>query len=722
MRPFLFLIPLCPLLGFLFNFTIGVRVLGRRGGEPGHDDHGHGGAHPAPSPLIGLVAAGSVLLSFLVAAWAVLQVAATPERAIVETLWTWLPGGAAETAVHGVAGATPFGVDWAYLLDPLSSVMVLVVTFVGFLIHVYSIGYMGHDPGYARYMSYLNLFMFAMLTLVLGANYAVLFVGWEGVGLCSYLLIGFWFHKQSAADAGKKAFIVNRIGDAGFLAGMFLVFTTFGTLDFRGVMEAAAQMPVEAAWGGTLTVIALCLFIGATGKSAQVPLYVWLPDAMEGPTPVSALIHAATMVTAGVYMVARSAPIYAHAPNAMMTVAITGALTAIFAASIGLVQNDIKRVLAYSTVSQLGYMFLACGVGAFTAGIFHLATHAFFKALLFLGSGSVIHAMSGEQDMRHMGGLKAKLPWTHLTMLVGCIAIAGIPPLAGFFSKDEILWSAFKVGGYGQVVWGIGAVAAAMTAFYMFRLYWMTFGGSFRGTAEQAHHLHESPRTMIVPLQVLAVGSIVAGFLGVPVVLGQLVGVPNLIEHWLEPALEPAHHALGEVFAAPVPGHGVELSLMGLSVLIAAAGIAVAMRFYKGAFEIPNRIAAALPGVYQTLLNKYWIDEFYGAVFVRGLVLGGGRALYANDRFVVDGGDGEVRPGLGANGIAWAVRDVVAKASNLWDRWVVDGAVNLAAFILDNLSYAFRAVQDGLVQHYALSMLIGLFLLIAAGRFVLGLY
>jgi NADH-quinone oxidoreductase subunit L len=718
MRPYLFLIPLFPLLGFLFNFTIGVRVLGRNAG--GHD---HDPAAPhGPSPLIGLVAAGTVLLSLLVAAWAVVEAHAAPDRAIVETLWTWLPGGAAETAVHAATGTTPFTVEWAYLVDPLSSVMVLFVTFVGLLIHVYSIGYMGHDPGYARYMSYLNLFMFSMLTLVLGANYAVLFVGWEGVGLCSYLLIGFWFHKQSASDAGMKAFIVNRIGDAGFLAGMFLVFVTFGTLDFRAVMAAAAHLPVEYAWGGTLTLIGLLLFVGATGKSAQLPLFVWLPDAMEGPTPVSALIHAATMVTAGVYMVARSAPIYAHAPNAMATVAIVGALTAIFAATIGLVQNDIKRVLAYSTVSQLGYMFLACGVGAFGAAIFHVFTHAFFKALLFLGSGSVIHAMSGEQDMRSMGGLKSKLPWTHLTMLVGCVAIAGIPPLAGFFSKDEILWSAYRVGGYGRWVWGIGVVAAALTAFYMFRLYWMTFGGSFRGTEEQAHHLHESPKTMIVPLQVLALGSILAGFLGVPAVIGHLVGVPNVIEHFMEPAFEHAHHALGEVFASPVPGHGVELGLMALSVLIAAGGILVATRFYRGAFEIPNRLAASFPGVYRTLLEKYRVDEIYGAVFVRGLALGGGSALHANDRFLVDGGDGEVRAGLGVNGLAWGVRDLLAKASNLWDRWVVDGAVNFTAFVLDNLSYAFRAVQNGLVQNYALSMLIGLFLLIAAGRFLLGLY
>jgi len=708
----LFLIPLFPLLGFLFNLTVGVRVLGRREGDGAEAHTG------APSPIIGLVSCGTVLASFLVSVWAVIDAHQAPDHTLAQTLWTWIPGGVTETAVHGAAGATPFNVEWGYLLDPISSVMVLVVTLVGFLIHVYSIGYMGHDPGYARYMAYLNLFMFAMLTLVMGANYAVLFVGWEGVGFCSYILIGFWFDKQSASDAGKKAFIVNRIGDAGFLVGMFLVFVTFGTLDFREVMAAAGHMPVEYAWGGTLTVIGLLLFVGAAGKSAQVPLYVWLPDAMEGPTPVSALIHAATMVTAGVYMVARSSAIYAHAPKAMLVVALVGAFTAIFAASIGLVQNDIKRVLAYSTVSQLGYMFLACGVGAFGAGIFHLGTHAFFKALLFLGSGSVIHAMSGEQDMRHMGGLGPKLPWTRLTMLVGCVAIAGIPIFAGFFSKDEILWSAFKVGGYGRWVWGVGLVAAAMTAFYMFRLYWMTFGGSFRGTAEQEHHLHESPRVMVIPLQALAIGATITGFLGVPAALfGN-----NWIEHYLHPAFENAHHALEEVFAAPVPGHSVELGLMGLSVVVAAAGIMVAWRFYRGDAVIPERLASTFSGPYRLLLNKYWVDEAYNAVVVRGLTLGGGSALFATDRYVVDGGNGEVQPGLGVNGVTWGTRDVVAKASNLWDRWVVDGAVNLTAFVLDNLSYAFRSVQDGLVQHYALGMLIGLFLLIAAGRFVLGLY
>jgi NADH-quinone oxidoreductase subunit L len=720
MMKFLYLIPLFPLLGFLFNFTIGARVLGRKG--HGHDaahGGGHGQGHPAPSPIIGLVACGVVALSFLVSVGAVVEAHGAADHTLVETLWTWIPGGAAETLVHGTPGATPFVVDWAYQVDPLSSVMILIVTFVGLLIHVYSTGYMSHDPGYARYMSYLNLFMFAMLTLVLGANYAVLFVGWEGVGLCSYLLIGFWFEKQSASDAGKKAFIVNRIGDAGFLLGMFLVFMLFGTVDFRSVFGQAAHMPVEHGFSGPLTTIALFLFVGACGKSAQLPLYVWLPDAMEGPTPVSALIHAATMVTAGVYMVARSSPLYIHAPDALFVVAVVGALTAIFAASIGLVQNDIKRVLAYSTVSQLGYMFLACGVGAFAAGIFHLGTHAFFKALLFLGSGSVIHGMSGEQDMRKMGGLKAKMPWTHLTMLIGCIAIAGIPPLAGFFSKDEILWSAFKVGGYGQWVWGIGVVAAVMTAFYMFRLYFMTFHGSFRGTHEQEHHVHESPTSMVLPLQVLAAGSILVGLLGVPAALGG----SNRFEHFLEPALETAEHVRPEVFTAAAPGHDVELALMVASVLVAALGIGLAWVFYMKRTEIPERLAASFSGPYRVLLNKYYVDELYNLVFARGLALGGGRLLFANDRYLVDGGDGEVGPGFGVNGIAWGTRDLVAKLSDWWDRWIVDGVIaRLTAAFLDNLSYLFRAVQNGLVQSYALSMLIGIFLLIFAGRYLLGLY
>ena len=473
---------------------------------------------------------------------------------------------------------------------------------------------------------------------------------------------------------------------------------------------------------GTLTLIALFLFIGAMGKSAQLPLYVWLPDAMEGPTPVSALIHAATMVTAGVYMVARSSSIYAHAPKALATVAVVGALTAIFAASIGLVQNDIKRVLAYSTVSQLGYMFLGCGVGAFAAGVFHLMTHAFFKALLFLGSGSVIHGMSGEQDMRKMGGLKAKMPWTHKTMLVGCIAIAGIPPLAGFFSKDEILWSAFKIGGYGRFVWAVGFVAAAMTAFYMFRLYHMTFSGDLprraRGRAPRARVALDHDRPPAGPGR----GLVVAGLVGIPVLIGSLIGVPNWFEHFLHPVFADAHHTLEKVFTEPVPGHGVEAGLMLASVAIAASGILMATRFYLAHPEIPERLATTFATAHRVLTNKYYVDELYGKVFVRGLAIGGGNAFFANDRYFIDGGDGEVRPGFGVNGIAWLTRDIVARLSNFWDKWIVDGAVNLLAAILDNLSYVFRSVQNGLVQSYALFAFIGLFFLIAAGRYLLGLY
>jgi NADH-quinone oxidoreductase subunit L len=719
MSKFVYLIPLLPLLGFLFNFTVGVRLLTLRqsahaGGLPG----GHHGAATPPHPLIGLVACGTVALSFLVSLYAVIQASGAPDHTLVETLWVWIPGGSAELAT----GAARFSVDWAYQVDPLSSVMLLVVTFVGFFIHLYSIGYMGFDAGYARYMAYLNLFMFAMLTLVLGANYPMLFVGWEGVGLCSYLLIGFWFDRKSAADAGKKAFIVNRIGDAGFVLGIFLVFVSFGSVDFRTVMAQAAHMPIDWSWGGTLTLIALFLFIGACGKSAQIPLFVWLPDAMEGPTPVSALIHAATMVTAGVYMVARSSAIYVHAPKAMFVVAVIGAGTAVLAATIGLVQYDIKRVLAYSTVSQLGYMFLACGVGAFTAGIFHLMTHAFFKALLFLGSGSVIHGMSGEQDMRQMGGLRKRMPWTHLTMLVGCLAIAGVPLLSGFFSKDEILWSAYKVGGYGQIVWVMGFVVAGLTAFYMFRLYHMTFSGAFRGTEDQAHHLHESPRTMLIPLEVLAVGSILAGYLGFPAVLGDRVGFPNVFERFLEPVFASAHETLPEVFRAGAPAHGMELTLMAASVTVALLGILLATLFFQRHPEYPARLASSLRPVHQLLLRKYYVDEIYDAVFVRGLALGGGDALYTMDRYVIDGGDGDVRPGLGVNGVAWLTRDVIAKFSDAWDRYVVDGAVNLTAAILDNASYVLRALQNGLVQHYALSALIGVFLLIGAMGFVLRLY
>ncbi|NTU60156.1 MAG: NADH-quinone oxidoreductase subunit L, partial [Deltaproteobacteria bacterium] len=478
MLEYIWLIPFFPMVGALINGLFGRRY----GKSVGYT-----------------IACGSIFLSFLVTVGSFFALRGLPPEARFYQLrvFEWISSGSAS-------------IDLGYLMDPLSCVMCLVVTGVGFLIHVYSIGYMHHDPGHNRFFTYLNLFCFAMLTLVLGSNYLVLFVGWEGVGLCSYLLIGFWFEDAAKAAAGMKAFIVNRIGDFGFLIGMFLIFQTFGTLDFRTVMAAA---PLKLALGGTLvTAMTLSLFVGATGKSAQIPLYIWLPDAMAGPTPVSALIHAATMVTAGVYMIGRSNVLYSLAPATMATVATVGAVTALFAGTIGVAQNDIKKVLAYSTVSQLGYMFIAMGVGAYVAGIFHLMTHAFFKACLFLGSGSVIHAMHEEQDIRNMGGLRKYIPYTHWTFLIATVAIAGIPPLAGFFSKDEILWKAWS-GGF-KIQWLLGFLGAGITAFYMFRLVFLTFYGKERIDPHVKEKVHESPFTMTVPLMVLAALSIVGGWLG----------------------------------------------------------------------------------------------------------------------------------------------------------------------------------------------------------------
>src|SRR5687767_3107354 len=515
------------------------------------------GAGKLPRKLVSAIGTGTVGLAFLITAACFLALLKLPpeERVFVQQLYSWIDSGDLSVPVR-------------FAMDPLSAVMMLVVTGVGFLIHVYSTGYMGHEKAYGRYFAYLNLFTFAMLVLVMADNFLVMFLGWEGVGLCSYLLIGFWYERPSAAAAGKKAFVVNRIGDWGFLIGMFLVFVAFGTLDFGRVFSEA---PDRLAFGSaTATAIALFLFIGAIGKSAQIPLHVWLPDAMEGPTPVSALIHAATMVTAGVYMIARCHILYALSPVALIVVAIIGAATALFAATIGLVQKDIKRVLAYSTVSQLGYMFLAMGVGAYVAGIFHLMTHAFFKALLFLGAGSVIHALSGEQDMDRMGGLKKHLPRTHLTMLIGTLAIAGVFPLSGFFSKDEILWHAWQDG--GPLLWGVGLTGAFLTAFYMFRLYFLTFHGEERLTPEAKHHLHESPNSMTIPLLILAALSVVGGWINIPLVEGgQILG------HFLEPVFADiarvtggaAHH--GEAAAA---GHAAaEITLMVISLAVALAGI-----------------------------------------------------------------------------------------------------------------------------------------------------
>ena len=522
-----------------------------------------------------------------------------------------------------------FTVNFEFYLDQLSLVMLLVVTGVGFLIHIYSVGYMWDDDGYYRFMAYLNLFMFFMLTLVLAKNYLMMFIGWEGVGLASYLLIGFWFTKDSAASAGKKAFIVNRIGDFGFLIALFLLIKHFGTLDFPNLFHLIEPFAKETSGIGTLTAIGLLLMVGAAGKSAQIPLYVWLPDAMEGPTPVSALIHAATMVTAGVYMVARSHMIFDRAPTALTVVAIVGTLTALFAATIGIAQTDIKKVLAYSTVSQLGYMFMACGVGAFSAGIFHLMTHAFFKGLLFLAAGSVIHGIGGEQDMRKMGGLRLYMPWTFSVMGIATLAIAGIPPLAGFWSKDEILAQAFNTS---WVYWLIGVITAFITSFYMFRLMYMTFGGEYRGApARDAHghkhdshghgnghgEPHESPWVMLGPLVVLAILSFFGGF----------VGWGNHFEHFLDPVFKAGEPTLQEP-VREAGGKALEYILMGISVSVAALGWLLAHLLYSSRPRLPGRIAERLGGLYKAVVNKYYIDELYAALFVKPLIDGSTTVLW----------------------------------------------------------------------------------------------
>jgi NADH-quinone oxidoreductase subunit L len=659
---FIWLVPLLPALGALIQLLWG-RGLSNR--------------------TVSLVSVGLPGLSF---AWAVgcfLQLLLLKGTPFTKILYTWLPAGAFRLTDGSLA---QLSIDVGFQLDALSAVMMLVVTGVGFLIHFYSIGYMGHEGGYYRFFGYLNLFMFSMLILVLADNYLMMFVGWEGVGLCSYLLIGFYFHRQSASDAGKKAFVVNRVGDAGFLLGVMLIAVTFGSLNFLEVTDAARSGRFGVG-DAVITAICMLLFIGATGKSAQIPLYTWLPDAMEGPTPVSALIHAATMVTAGVYMVARSNALYVLAPTALALVAGIGAVTAVWAASIGLVQNDIKRVLAYSTVSQLGYMFLACGVGFFAAGIFHLMTHAFFKALLFLGSGSVVHALSGEQDMRKMGALWSKIPTTAKTMLVGTLAISGAPLFSGFFSKDEILWQAFASPYGDKLLWAVAVVTAGLTAFYMFRLFFMAFGGKSRVAHEVEHHIHESPRVMTVPLIILAAGAVAAGFVGWP----QVLGGPNWFEHFLAPVFEnpamrpSAHHAWS-----------LEFGLMLFSVLMATGGFYVAYRFYVARPEIPERLATAARPAYRLVLNKYYVDELYDALFVNR-AKNVGNAAAAFDLAIVDGG---------VNSTGWFTR-FSAEVSRLWDLWVIDGLVNVMAFVVKVLSYPVRILQTGLVQMYALLIVLG---------------
>jgi NADH-quinone oxidoreductase subunit L len=667
--------------------------------HPQHHDHSHEHGHHPHSPLkflIKLLCPGFILLSFLLSAGAVWQLSQKAERIHQVIQFTWIAG----LPFHTAGGQlSTFTLDWGFLLDPLSSVMILVVTGIGFLIHVYATGYMDHDNGFYRFFGYLNLFVFFMLMLVLANNYVLLFVGWEGVGLCSYLLIGFYFHKKSAGDAGKKAFIVNRVGDAGFILGMLLMISVLGTLRFTDVntILRSGQFHAETAGFGVLSAIALLMFFGATGKSAQFPLYVWLPDAMEGPTPVSALIHAATMVTAGVYMVARSSALFQLTPEVSTIVAVVGAFTAIFAASIALVQNDIKRVLAYSTVSQLGYMFLSLGVGAYWVAVFHLFTHAFFKALLFLCSGSVIHAMGGEQDMRHMGALKNKIPVTHWTMWVGSVAIAGIPGLAGFFSKDEILWQAYSSPLGSKALYAVGIATAAMTAFYMWRLMNLTFYGKSRVKPEVAAHIHESPAAMTAPLTVLAAGSVLAGWLGTP----KLWNLPEgfrAFEIWLEPvfasgAAEAAHEGAHEAAHSA----SLEWLLMGFSVAIAAVAILVARHFYHRRPDIPDSIEQSFRPLHRVLYNKWYVDEIYDFLFVNGLGKNGGRLFGAFDRTVVDGG---------VNGAGWLTR-FSSQVSIWWDTWIVDGAVRLGSFLVKMLSFPVCMLQTGRVQSYAFFVLVG---------------
>ncbi len=567
------LIPLSPLLGFL---SIGLY-------------------YKSMSPKFsGIIASGAVLISFILSVLVFAEIWSTRTPFTVNLL-NWIT-------------YENIQIPFEFYIDQLSAIMLLVVTGVGFLIHVYSIGYMHHDAGFNRFFAYMNLFVFSMLLLVMGANYLVMFIGWEGVGLCSYLLIGFWFKTSEYNDAAKKAFIMNRIGDLGFLLGMFLILQTFGSLSFAEVFSQAANYTGST---GVILAITLLLFVGAMGKSAQIPLYTWLPDAMAGPTPVSALIHAATMVTAGVYMVARSNILYVLAPESLMFIAVIGIATAIFAATIAIYQNDIKKVLAYSTVSQLGYMFLALGVGAFTGAVFHLVTHAFFKALLFLGAGSVIHALHGEQDIRKMGGLKSKLKHTYLVFIIATIAISGLPPFSGFFSKDEILAHAFA---FSPVLWGIALIGALLTAFYMFRLVFLTFFSTFRGTEKQMKEMHESPNVMMIPLMVLAILSIVGGFIGIP----EFMGGSHALNAFLAPVFEAGtkiihaeNHALS---------HSAEWALTGLTTLLVIVSITFAWFRFVRSHKVPASDSTKLNSLEKTLENKYFIDEIYDAIFVKPMM------------------------------------------------------------------------------------------------------
>lgn len=624
------LIPLLPLLGFILTGVLNKRLSVQWSGG---------------------IATGAVLGSFLLSLGVfseVAQAGSVPERVV---LFNWISAG-------------DLNIDFSFLIDRLSAVMLLVITGVGTLIHLYSIGYMHHEPDHPRFFAYLNLFVFFMLLLVMGSNFIVMFAGWEGVGLCSYLLIGFWFRNRDYSNAAKKAFIMNRIGDLGFLLGVFLIYTTFGSVSYKEVFEGAKSFGTDHP---AVVAICLLLFIGAMGKSAQIPLYTWLPDAMAGPTPVSALIHAATMVTAGIYMVVRSNVLYTIAPYASEIVAVIGLATAFFAATIGLLQNDIKKVLAYSTVSQLGYMFVALGAGAYDTALFHVVTHAFFKALLFLGAGSVIHAMSGEQDIRRMGGLKGKLPVTHATFLIGTLAIAGLPPFAGFFSKDEILAATY---GYSLPMFTLLSITSVLTAVYMFRLYWVVFHGDFRGTEQQRHHLHESPVSMTLPLVVLAVLSTVGGFIGMPSVFH----LPHAFHAYMEPVIwkSGAHEV----------SHAFEWILIGVSLAVLGVIIYLTHAIYVRRKQIPVGDDALPAGLPRWVANKYYVDELYNALITVPL-----------DRLSV---------------ILHRYIDIGA----------IDRVVNLSGAGIRSISSGLRHIQTGNTGVYIIAMVVGVIVLLALTLFV----
>ena len=652
------LIPLFPLIGFLINGFFGKKIKNEA--------------------VIGGIGTLMIFCSFLVSCGILMQLVGLPaeQRVFEKVIFPWIHAG-------------NFKADMAFLVDPLSAVMIMVVTGVGTLIHLYSIGYMHGEEGFYRFFAYLNLFCMSMLLLVLGANMLVMFIGWEGVGLCSYLLIGYYFEKKSAGDAAKKAFVMNRVGDFGFLIGLFTLFWWFGsnhniwTINFMEIKAASHLLP----YGGVVTVATLCFFLGATGKSAQIPLYTWLPDAMEGPTPVSALIHAATMVTAGVYMIGRMSFVFIKAPETMLVIAVVGAATAIFAATIGTAQNDIKRVLAYSTVSQLGFMFMAMGVGAFGAGIFHLMTHAFFKACMFLGSGSVIHAMhhalhhghlhDDPQDMRNMGGLKKYMPITFWTFFFSTLAIAGIPFFSGFFSKDEILWQAFSNpyhGGANIFIWGVGCIAALFTAFYMFRLVLMTFTGECRINPKVKDHLHESPLVITIPLMILGFLASVGGFIGVPKLLGWL---PNYFEHWLDPVFELANEYGKQYAHVHEHSHTLEMGLMAGSVVIAAIGIGIAITMYMANKTLPEKFTSTFPALHRAVYNKWYIDELYDFLFVN--------------------------PCKSFGNLLWKGFDVL----------IVDGVVNGVGKVVMAFSAGLKGLQSGYVHNYAMGMTLGIVVIIA---------